>query len=71
MPALHLESLGRPTMKPRGMVMVGALVRSNNKIMKIVTAYRCDAKGESIQFAGDGATMWWPLNEYEILSVEE
>ena len=53
------------------MVMVGALVRSNNKIMKIVTAYRCDAKGESIQFAGDGATMWWPLNEYEILSLEE
>jgi hypothetical protein len=39
--------------------------------MKIVTAYRCDAKGESIQFAGDGATMWWPLNEYEILSLEE
>ena len=58
-------------MKPRGMVMVGALVRSNNKIMKIVTAYKCDAKGESIQFAGDGATMWYPLGEYEILSTDD
>ena len=58
-------------MKPRGMVMIGALVRNNNKIMKIVTAYKCDGKGEHIQFAGDGATMWYPLGEYEILSLED
>ena len=58
-------------MKPRGMVMIGALVRTNNKIMKIVTAYTCDGKGEHIQFAGDGATMWWPLGDYEILSLED
>ena len=58
-------------MKTRGMTMIGALVRDCSKIMKIVTAYKCDARGESIQFAGDGATMWWPLNEYEILSLEE
>ena len=58
-------------MKIRGMVMIGALVRNNNKIMKIVTAYKCEAKGEYIQFAGDGVTMWYPLGEYEILSMEE
>ena len=56
-------------MKTRGMVMIGALVRSNNKIMKIVTAYKCDGKGEHIQFAGDGATMWYPLDDHEILSL--
>jgi hypothetical protein len=53
------------------MVMIGALVRANTGIMKIVTAYRCDGKGEKIQFAGDGPTMWWPLGEYEILSMED
>ena len=58
-------------MKPRGMTMIGALVRSNNGIMKIVTGYKCNAKGETIQFAGDGATMWYPLGEYEILSMED
>ena len=58
-------------MKTRGMVMIGALVRANTGIMKIVTAYRCDGKGEKIQFAGDGPTMWWPLGEYEILSMED
>ena len=58
-------------MKTRGMVMIGALVRSNNKIMKIVTAYKCETKGEFIQFAGDGATMWYPLGEYEILSMDD
>jgi len=58
-------------MKTRGMTMIGALVRDCSKIMKIVTAYKCDAKGESIQFAGDGATMWYPLGEYEILSTDD
>ena len=59
--------------KPRGKVMIGALVREINGtgIMKIVTGYKCNAKGETIQFAGDGATMWYPLGEYEILSLEE
>ena len=59
------------TMKTRGMVMIGALVRNCSGIMKIVTGYKCDGKGEHIQFAGDGTTMWYPLGEYEILSVEE
>jgi hypothetical protein len=58
-------------MKTRGMVMIGALVRNCSKIMKIVTAYKCDGKGEHIQFAGDGATMWYPLDEYEILSMDD
>ena len=57
-------------MKTRGMIMIGALVRNCSKIMKIVTAYKCDGKGEHIQFAGDSATMWYPLGEYEILSMD-
>jgi hypothetical protein len=51
--------------------MIGALVRNNNKIMKIVTAYRCDSQCEFVHFAGDGATTWYPLSEYEILSLED
>ena len=43
----------------------------NGGIMKIVTAYKCEAKGEYIQFAGDGATMWSPLGDFEILSLDE
>ena len=58
-------------MKTRGMTMIGALVRNCSKIMKIVTAYKCDGKGEFIQFAGDSATMWYPLGEYEILSMDD
>jgi len=58
-------------MKIRGMVMIGALVRANTGIMKIVTGYKCDSKGEKVQFAGDGATMWYPLGEYEVLSLDE
>jgi hypothetical protein len=68
---LHLEQLERQTMKSRGMVMVGALVRTTGGIMKIVTAYKCEAKGEYIQFAGDGATMWSPLGDFEILSLDD
>ena len=35
----------------RGKPMIGALVRDVSKIMKIVTAYMCDGKGEYIRFA--------------------
>ena len=58
-------------MKPRGMGMIGAFVRANNGIMKIVTAYKCDSQCEFVHFAGDGATTWYPLSEYEILSLDE
>ena len=59
------------TMRPRGMVMIGALVRNCSGIMKIVTAYKCDSQCEFIHFAGDSATTWYPLSEYEILSLED
>jgi hypothetical protein len=55
----------------RGKPMVGALVRDVSKVMKIVTAYMCDGKGEYIRFAGDGPTMWRPLSDFEILSMGE
>ena len=58
-------------MKTRGMIMIGALVRDCSKIMKIVTAYKCDSQCEFVHFAGDGATTWYPLGEYEILSLDE
>jgi len=58
-------------MKPRGMGMIGALVRASNGIMKIVTAYKCDSQCEFVHFAGDGASTWYPLSEYEILSLED
>ena len=56
--------------KPRGMIMIGALVRAiqGTGILKIVTGYRCDATDEMIQFAGDSKTSWVPLTEFEILS---
>ena len=53
----------------RGKPMVGALVRDASKAMKIVTAYMADAKGEYIRFAGDGPTMWRPLDDFEILQM--
>ena len=58
-------------MKLRGMTMIGALVRDCSKIMKIVTGYKCDGKGEWVQFAGDHQTAWYPLDSFEILSTEE
>ena len=58
-------------MKLRGMTMIGALVRNCSGIMKIVTAYKCDSQCEFIHFAGDSATTWYPLSEYEILSLED
>jgi|TARA_R110002153_G_scaffold37409_5_gene109742 hypothetical protein len=53
------------------MVMIGALVRDCSKIMKIVTGYKCDGKGEWVQFAGDHATAWYQLQNFEILSMED
>ena len=57
-------------MKPRGTIMIGALVRDCSGIMKIVTGYKCDQRGESIQFAGDHVNAWYQLKNYEILSLE-
>ena len=64
---LHLE--GSKQMKPRGMIMIGALVREakGTGIMKIVTGYKCEAAGEWIQFAGE-TKAWHQLTRYEILS---
>jgi len=53
----------------RGKPMVGALVRDASKAVKIVTAYMADARGEYIRFAGDGPTMWRPLDDFEILQM--
>ena len=53
------------------MVMIGALVRDCSKIMKIVTGYKCDGRGGWVQFAGDHATAWYQLQNFEILSMEE
>ena len=58
------------TMKTRGMVMIGALVRNCSGIMKIVTGYKCDQRGEWIQFAGDHVNAWYQLENFEILSLE-
>jgi hypothetical protein len=54
--------------KPRGMIMIGALVQTATGILKIVTGYKCDAACEFVHFAGDSATTWYPLYEYEIVS---
>jgi len=51
--------------------MIGALVRDCSMIMKIVTGYKCDQRGEWVQFAGDHATAWYPLDSFEILSTED
>jgi len=58
--------------RPRGMIIIGALVRQSRGtgILKIVTGYKCDAACEFVHFAGDSATTWYPLAEYEILSDE-
>jgi|TARA_R110002051_G_scaffold227271_2_gene289673 hypothetical protein len=52
--------------------MIGALVREINGtgIMKIVTAYQCDARDEMIQFATN-KNSWYNLTNFEILSVED
>ena len=55
-------------MKPRGMIIIGALLRKINGtgIMKIVTEYKCDTAQEGIRFAD--WKEWQLLNDYEILS---
>jgi hypothetical protein len=57
-------------MKPRGMIMIGALLRDSFKTMKIVTGYKCDNRGEYVQFAGDHETAWFALEVFEILSLD-
>jgi len=58
--------------KPRGKIMIGALVREINGtgIMKIVTGYQCNSRDEMIQFGGDHKA-WWNLTNFEILSTDE
>jgi hypothetical protein len=41
------------------------------KMMKIVTGYKCNQRGEYVQFAGDHETAWYPLDSFEILSMED
>ena len=50
--------------------MIGALLRDRFKTMKIVTGYKCDNRGEYVQFAGDHATAWFALEVFEILSLD-
>ena len=57
-------------MKTRGMVMIGALVRDASGIMKIVTGYKCNARDEVIQFAGEHKA-WHNLTNFEILSMDD
>ena len=56
---------------PRGLPMVGALVRSTLKKIHIVVAYKCDSGGEFIKFGGEGTDHWSPLSDYEIISLRE
>ena len=57
--------------RPRGMIIIGALVRESpgTGILKIVTGYKCEANAEWIQFAGETKD-WHALENYEILSDE-
>ena len=66
---LYLES-DTGQMKLRGMVMIGALLRDSFKTMKIVTGYKCTQRGEFVQFGGDHQDSWYPLEVYEILSLD-
>ena len=63
-----VPKLKKKSLKMRGLTMIGALVREvrGTGIMKIVTEYKCDSKGEWIIFAGHSD--WHPLDEYELLS---
>jgi hypothetical protein len=56
---------------PRGLPMVGALVRSTVKKIHIVVAYKCDADGEWIKFGGEGTDQWSRLKDFEIISLRE
>ena len=56
---------------PRGLPMVGALVRSNapDKKIQIVVEYKADSEGEFIRFTPNGA--WNSLDHYEVISLRE
>ena len=56
---------------PRGLPMVGALVKSTLKKIHIVVAYKCDADGEWIKFGGEGIDQWNSLRDFEIISLRE
>ena len=54
---------------PRGLPMVGALVRDMDKKIQIVVEYKADSEGEFIKFTPNGA--WNSLDDYEIISLRE
>ena len=54
---------------PRGLPMVGALVRDDAKKIQIVVEYKADSEGEFIKFTPNGA--WNSLNHNEIISLRE
>jgi hypothetical protein len=54
---------------PRGLPMVGALVRDDAKKIQIVVEYKADSEGEFVKFTPNGA--WNSLNHYEIISLRE
>ena len=54
---------------PRGLPMVGALVRGDAKKIQIVVEYKADSEGEFIKFTPNGA--WNSLNHYEVISLRE
>ena len=54
---------------PRGLPMVGALVRDDAKKIQIVVEYKADSEGEFIKFTPKGA--WSRLAHYEIISLRE
>jgi hypothetical protein len=54
---------------PRGLPMVGALVRDDAKKIQIVVEYKADSEGEFIRFTPNGA--WNSLDHYEVISLRE
>ena len=54
---------------PRGLPMVGALVRDDAKKIQIVVEYKADSEGEFIKFTPKGA--WSRLVHFEIISLRE
>ncbi len=54
---------------PRGLPMVGALVRNDDKKIQIVVEYKADSEGEFIKFTPKGA--WSRLAHFEIISLRE
>jgi len=54
---------------PRGLPMVGALVRDVHKKIQIVVEYKADSEGEFIKFTPKG--VWSSLDHYEIISLRE